>query len=76
MSLFETSDGIDREGDVNSRANVAVPVPIALLAEKVMVKAPAASLGVPEMSPVVVLMERPRGRPVALKDVGELSAEI
>jgi hypothetical protein len=76
VSLLEIREGIDRDGDVRSRTRVAVPVPIALLAEKVMVKAPAASLGVPEMSPVVVLMERPRGRPVASKDVGELSAKI
>jgi hypothetical protein len=53
---------------------VAVPVPVVLRAEMVTLKVPAATLGVPEMRPVAVLMERPPGRPVALKEVGELSA--
>ena len=56
--------------------SVAVPVPVELTAERVTLKVVAATLGVPEMSPVVVLMERPPGSPVALKDVGELSAVI
>ena len=55
---------------------VAVPVPAALVAERVTLKVPAATLGVPEMRPLLVLMERPPGRPVALKEVGELSALI
>ena len=70
------SDGIDREGDVRSRTRVAVPVPVALVAERVTLKVPAATLGVPEMRPLAVLMDRPSGRPVALKDEGELSAAI
>ena len=53
---------------------MAVPVPVVLRAEMVTLKVPAATLGVPEMRPVVVLMERPPGRPVALKEVGKLSA--
>ena len=48
------------------RVRFAVPVPVALAAERVMVKVPAAMLGVPEMSPLVVLTERPAGSPVAL----------
>ena len=55
---------------------VAVPVPVELVAERVTLKVPAATLGVPEIKPVVVLMERPPGRPVALKEVGKLSAAI
>ena len=55
---------------------MAVPVPVALVAERVTLKVPAATLGVPETTPVLELMERPPGRPVALKDVGELSALI
>ena len=55
---------------------VAVPVPVELAAEMVTLKVPAATLGVPEIRPVVVLIERPPGRPVALKEVGELSALI
>ena len=70
------SEGIDKEGDVRSRTSVAVPVPVELVAERVTLKVPAATLGVPEISPVLVLMERPPGRPVALKEVGELSALI
>ena len=55
---------------------VAVPVPVELVAERVTLKVPAATLGVPEMRPLVVLMERPPGRPVAVKEVGELLALI
>ena len=55
---------------------MAVPVPVALVAERVTLKVPAATLGVPEIRPVVVLIERPLGRPVALNEVGELSALI
>ena len=55
---------------------VAVPVPVVLPAEMVTLKVPAATLGVPEIMPVGVLIESPPGRPVALKKVGELSAAI
>ena len=55
---------------------MAVPVPVELVAERVTLKVPAATLGVPEMRPLLVLMERPPGRPVALKEAGELSALI
>jgi hypothetical protein len=55
---------------------VAVPVPVTFLAVTVTLKVPAATLGVPEIRPVAVLMERPPGRPVALKKVGKLSAAI
>ena len=58
------------------RTRVAVPVPVELIAETVTRNVPAATLGVPEMRPAVVLMESPPGRPVALKEVGELSAVI
>ena len=55
---------------------MAVPVPVALVAVRVTLKVLAATLGVPEIRPVVVLIERPLGRPVALNEVGELSALI
>ena len=58
------------------RTRVAVPVPVVLVAEMVTLKVLAATLGVPDMRPVVGLMESPPGRPVALKEVGELSALI
>ena len=48
------------------KVSVAVPVPVALAAERETVKVPAATVGVPEMRPVEVLMERPVGSPVAL----------
>ena len=76
VSLFEMSEGIDKDGDVRTRTRLAVPVPVELVAEMVTRNVPAATLGVPEMRPVVVLMESPPGRPVALKEVGELSAAI
>lgn len=56
--------------------SVAVPVPAALAAESEILKVPAPTLGVPEIRPVAVLMDNPPGRPVALKEVGELSAAI
>ena len=58
------------------RTRVAVPVPVALVAVTVTLKVAAATLGFPEMRPLLVLMERPLGRPVALKEVGGLSAVI
>ena len=58
------------------RTTVAAPVPVELAAEMVTLNVPAATLGVPEMRPLVVLMESPPGRPVATNEVGELSAVI
>jgi hypothetical protein len=57
------------------RANVAEPVPAALVALMVTLKLPAA-VGLPEMRPVVVFTESPPGKPVALKLVGLLVAVI
>jgi hypothetical protein len=54
---------------------VAVPVPPALVALKETLEVPAV-VGVPEMSPLEVLMDSPAGRPVALKLVGLLVAVI
>lgn len=53
------------------KVRVWLPVPPVLLAEIVTVLVPAA-VGVPEIRPVPVLTERPAGKPVALKAVGEL----
>ena len=55
--------------------NVADPVPAALVALNVTLDVPAA-VGVPEMTPVVVLTESPAGNPVALKLAGLLLAVI
>ena len=57
------------------RANVAEPVPAEFVALIVTLKLPAV-VGVPEMTPVVVLTESPDGKPVALKLVGLLLAVI
>jgi hypothetical protein len=54
---------------------VAWPVPLVLVAPRVTVEV-AAAVGVPEISPVVALTDRPAGNPVALKLVGELEAVI
>ena len=47
------------------KVSVAVPVPPLLVALSVTLVVPAA-VGVPEITPVVVLTERPAGNPVAL----------
>ena len=57
------------------RVSVAMPVPVELVALSVMVEVPAA-VGVPEISPLEVLTDRPEGSPVAPKLVGELVAMI
>ncbi len=57
------------------KVSAAVPVPVEFVAPKVMLEVPAV-VGVPEMTPVDVLMESPDGRPVALKAVGLLVAVI
>ena len=58
------------------RTRVAVPVPAALVAKRVTLKEPTAAFEVPDIRPVVVSIERPLGRPVALKAAGELLALI
>jgi hypothetical protein len=58
---------------VNTR--VADPVPAELLALIVTLVVPAA-VGVPEMTPLVVLIDNPAGKPVAVKLVGLLLAVI
>ena len=57
------------------KANVADPVPVALVALNVTLDDPAA-VGVPAMTPVVVLTESPAGNPAALKLVGLFVAVI
>jgi hypothetical protein len=55
--------------------SVADPVPAELAALIVTFDVPAA-VGVPEMTPLVVLIDNPAGKPVALKLVGLLLAVI
>ena len=73
---LEVMTGAPAIGSDKLIVRVAVPVPVELVAERVTLKVPAATLGVPEMMPLLVLMERPPGRPVELKEAGELSAAI
>ena len=54
---------------VSVKVRVAVPVPPAFVALRLMFEFPVA-VGVPEMTPVTVLMLRPAGNPMALKVVG------
>ena len=60
---------------VAKRVRVWVPVPPPLVALRVTVEAPPV-VGIPEMSPVVELIARPAGSPLALKLVGLLVAVI
>ena len=57
------------------KVRVFVPVPPALVALKLTLEV-AAVVGVPEIKPVVVLIDKPAGSPVALKLVGEFEAVI
>jgi hypothetical protein len=54
---------------------VAVPVPLAFVALNETAELPAA-VGIPEMTPVPVLMLRPAGSPLAPKLVGVFVAVI
>jgi hypothetical protein len=51
--------------DVTVSVRVALPVPLLLVAFSATVEV-AAAVGVPEISPVVVLIDKPAGKPVAL----------
>ena len=62
-------------GGLIVRVRVADPVPPAFVALKVTLEVPAV-VGVPDMRPEVVLIVRPAGNPVALKEVGLLEAVI
>ena len=62
-------------GGLTVSARVIVPVPPALVAFKLTLEVPAV-VGVPEIKPVVVLIDKPAGNPVALKLVGEFEAVI
>ena len=54
---------------------VAVPVPVAFVALSVTVDVPVA-VGVPVINPLSGSTDRPAGKPVALKLVGEFVAVI
>ena len=55
--------------------SVAVPVPAEFVAPRVIFDVPA-DVGLPEMRPVDVAIDRPLGNPDALKLVGEFVAVI
>ena len=67
--------GVGDAGAAIVRLSCADPVPAEFAAEIVTLKVPD-SLGVPEISPVAVLTERPAGKPEAPKLVGLLVAVI
>jgi hypothetical protein len=56
--------------------SVAVPVPTLLVALSDTVDVPAVPVGVPEITPVLVLTDKPAGNPVAPKPLGVLVAVI
>ena len=66
---------ITGDGAAMVRVSVAVPVPVELVALSVTVDVPDA-VGVPETRPVEVFTDKPEGRLVALKLVGEFDAVI
>ena len=55
------------------KVSVAVPVPVLLVALSVTLNDPD-TVGVPEITPVLVFTDNPAGNPVALKLVGLLVA--
>ena len=58
-------------------ATLPVPVPLALVALRLIVVGPPAAVGVPEINPVVALNANPAGSvPVSAKLVGLLVAVI
>jgi hypothetical protein len=61
--------------ELTVKDNVADCVPVALVALNVTLDVPT-TVGVPEMTPVVVFTESPGGNPVALKLVGLFDAVI
>jgi hypothetical protein len=63
-------------GAVMVSVRVAVPVPTPLVALSVTVDVLPVPVGVPEITPVVVLTDNPAGSPVAPKLVGVFVAAI
>lgn len=57
------------------RLNVMLPVPIEFVALALTLNVPVAP-GEPEINPVAALIDKPPGRPEALKLVGKLLAVI
>lgn len=57
------------------KVSAALPVPPSLVALRVTFEIPAA-VGIPEINPVVLLIDSPAGNPVAPKLVGELVAVV
>jgi len=71
VALVMTGGG----GLTTVKVSVALPVPPALVALIVTVYVPAV-VGMPEINPVLVLILKPAGSPVALKLVGLFVAVI
>ena len=62
-------------GGLIVRVRALVPVPPAFVALRVIFEVPMV-VGVPEIRPVAVLIDRPAGKPAALKLAGLLVAKI
>lgn len=70
-----TEGGVVSGAFATVRTRVADPVPAELMALSVTSEV-TADVGVPEITPVDPLSERPDGRPDAVYEVGLLDAEI
>ena len=70
-----TVGGVVSTAFVMVRTSVADPVPPEFVALIAIFEVPAV-VGLPEINPVAVFIERPAGRPVALKLAGLFSAVI
>ena len=75
VPVAEAALVITGAGGLTVSVNVAVPVPPTFVALSATLDVPAV-VGVPEISPVVVLTVSPAGKPVALKLVGLFVAVI
>ena len=75
VPLAEVALVMTGDGAAMVKVSVAVPVPVELVALSETVDVPDA-VGVPEIRPVEVFTERPEGKPVAPKLVGEFEAVI
>jgi hypothetical protein len=67
-------EGVPPTGLLRVRMRVAVRAPRGPVAVREMLYVPATAVGLPLISPVVVSIETPAGRPVALKEVTPLFA--
>ena len=75
LPMFSEKTVTGEKAEAIVMRTLAEPVPAEFVAEIATVEVPDA-VAVPEMSPVELFTLRPAGKPVALKEVGLLFAEI